>query len=576
MQISTSVIAQVEIDLTHPKRDVRAAWVTYMEIPGRSRSVQQWIWGLRDAGVNVVYFHARAFSDAFYNSNIEPWSDQFNGSQGSDPGFDPLQVALEEAHKFGMELHAWVNPFRSHSTSNLPLADNHIYNKHPEWVMEFDVVIGGKNKKEYIINPGIQEARGYVIDVVKDIISRYDVDGIVYDDYFYPYPDDDGYVMNNTADQAAFEADPRGFTGRSDWRRDNTRKFIKATHDAVLTNNEDQGKQMVFGVSPFGVYKRGVHGISNNNTLDSYNDIYIDPVAWLQDGSIDYLAPQLYWEINSRQQYNILAKWWDNKLSEYGRYHFAGMNTVPVAKGKWSLTEMSNQIKINRSSDNMSTFGQAFYNSSNVQPIEADVVNHLLSDVYKYPSVPPVMTWINDIAPNNVTNVSFDGNTVTWSEPVATDEGIVARKYIIYAFDESDNISVQKNNGTKIIGVTGETSFTVDAMYADKVLAISALDAVNNESLLATEDGALRIEDNEAVVLVNSVYPNPVSDNGLNIELIETDVKINVMSIEGRLVYSGVAHSKIFTVDTQSWNKGMYLVMISTGNQKQVIKVIKE
>ena len=568
-QLSTYITAQVEVDPMHPKRDVRAVWVSYLEIPNRARSVQQWIWGLRDAGVNVVYFHARAFSDAFYNSNIEPWSDEFSGTQGDDPGFDPLQVALEEAHKFGIELHAWVNPFRSHTSFRLPLADNHVYKLHPEWVMEFP------DHNEYIINPGIPEAREYVVDVVKDIIENYDIDGVVFDDYFYPYPDG-GYVMNNAADQDAFDRfNPSNMT-RSNWRRDNTRKFIKVSHDAISANNVAQGKHMTFGVSPFGIYKRGVHGITDNNTLDSYADIYIDPIAWLQDGSVDFLAPQLYWKINSYQEYDILASWWDDKLEQYGRYHFAGMNTVPVSDGSWSATEMSNQIKINRGSENMSTIGQAFYTSSNVQPIEVDVVNHLLSDVYKYPSVPPAMTWINSIAPNNVTDVSFDGSTVSWTSPVATDEGIVARKYIIYAFDESDDISVQKNNGTKIIGVTGMTSFAVDVIYADKVLAISALDAVNNESTLATVDGALRVWENEVVALVNSVYPNPVNDNGLNIELNETDVNISVMSIEGRLVYSCVAHSKTFTVDTQSWNKGIYLVMISSANNQQVVKIIKE
>lgn len=557
-----------ELDPLHPKRDVRSVWFTYQEVEKYKLYLPQMLMAFKSAGINTVYFHTRAFSDAHYQSSYDPWAKAFGSSY---PGYDPLQLMIDESHKLGLELHAWINPLRSHSGARLVKTDGvntHVSESHPDWIMSFP------SYDQFIVNPGIPEAREYVVNVIKDIVSRYDVDGIVYDDYFYPYPEGGVYLMKNSTDQTAYDNDPRGITNRSDWRRDNTRLLIKETYEAIEANNIAQNKSVIFGVSPFGVYRRGAQPISNPYSLDGYNDIYIDPVKWLQEGIIDYLSPQLYWSHTSGQEYDILADWWDNKCGTYGRYHYPSMftslnNTLTVP-----VSESVKQINTNRLITNEHTFGQVFYSASSLLNKNSDaIIPTLLTDLYKYPSVPPAMTWINDVAPNSPTNVSFDGNTISWDAPTATSEGIVARKYIVYAFDQGDDMSVQKNNGTKLIGVTGETSFDVDAAYSGKVLAVSALDAVNNESELATE-GSLGVEND--IVLVNSVYPNPVSDNGLTIKLNETNVNIDIVSIEGRLVYSEEARSNNITIDTQNWNKGMYLVMISTGNQKQVVKVIKE
>ena len=295
---------------------------------------------LKAAGINTVYFQVRAEGDALYDSPYEPWSKYLTGEEGvaPDPYWDPLSFAVEEAHKLGMELHAWLNPYRAMRSipsdytqkeiaaaidesveailgkeydANAPKFkigtterdSMHVANKHPEWIM---VMNAGTNGSIAITDPGLQEVRDYVTMIIMDIVSRYDVDGIHFDDYFYPYPPNHmgANSANNALDDSSFALQPRGFTSKDDWRRDNVEIFIAQLNDSIKT-----AKPWVkFGVSPFGIHRNGVpFGISG---LDAYTTLYIDALKWAENGDVDYLLPQLYWQFGGGQDFAKLADWW--------------------------------------------------------------------------------------------------------------------------------------------------------------------------------------------------------------------------------------------------------------------------
>ena len=281
-----------------PKREFRGAWlatVANLDWPVRGDTPQNQknqlislFDGMSAAGINAVIFQVRPECDALYASPYEPWSYALTGSQGSAPSpfYDPLQFAVDEAHRRGMELHAWFNPYRAErSVDSYALAGNHVVVQHADWILTF--AASGTTAPLKILNPGIPEVREFVARVVADIVRRYDVDGIHADDYFYPYPPQ---AITNQ-DDATFAAYPRGFTNRGDWRRDNVNLLMKLVRDSIAAIKP----WVKFGMSPFGIWKNGVPpGITG---LDAYSVIYGDAIAWLHDRSVDYLTPQLYWRI---------------------------------------------------------------------------------------------------------------------------------------------------------------------------------------------------------------------------------------------------------------------------------------
>jgi uncharacterized lipoprotein YddW (UPF0748 family) len=294
-----------------PKREFRGAWiatVTNLDWPtSRSSTTAEQqdqlitiLNSLKAAGINAVVFQVRTECDALYNSSIDPWSYWLTGAQGTapNPPYDPLEFAVAEAHKRGMEIHAWFNPYRAvrNVSGAYTQAANHVSVIHPDWMLYFP---GGNQK---IVNPGLPQVRGYVASVVADIVRRYDVDGVHADDYFYPYPASPFPGITNE-DTAAFSAYPNGFTNIKDWRRDNVNRLLQQIHDSIQVIKP----HVKFGMSPFGIWRNGVPpGIFG---LDAYDQIYADAIAWLHDQSIDYLTPQLYWAFGGGTDYGLLQDW---------------------------------------------------------------------------------------------------------------------------------------------------------------------------------------------------------------------------------------------------------------------------
>ena len=303
-------------------------------------------------GMNAVIVQIRPAADAFYPSTLEPWSQWLTGIQGQAPNpyYDPLAFMLVETHKRGMEFHAWLNPYRAvFSIKNANITSMHVTRQHPDWFIAF-------GDKKYF-DPGNKEAQKFVINVVKDIVTRYKIDAIHMDDYFYPYrisgkdfPDDKMYKING-----------RGMN-KDDWRRSNTDSIILNISKTIKQVN----KKCRFGISPFGVWRNASVDPKGSNTKagqTNYDDLYADILLWLRLGWIDYVAPQLYWEIDHKLcDYNILADWW--AANSYGKDCYVGIGIYRAGtNAAWKdKTQIPRQIKKLRSLRNLN--GMIFYNST--------------------------------------------------------------------------------------------------------------------------------------------------------------------------------------------------------------------
>jgi uncharacterized lipoprotein YddW (UPF0748 family) len=247
------------------------------------------------SGLNALMVQVRPESDALYSSRIEPWSRYLTGRQGAAPGYDPLDYFIRVGHEHGIAIHAWINPYRAAANAGEFRAGNHVSRQLSSAVRRIGNTLW--------LDPGDPTVREHVVNVVRDIIDRYGVAGVILDDYFYPYPSR-GYRNGAFPDQASYSK-YGAHTDRGDWRRENINKLIKALHDTVKSSRPD----ILFGVSPFGIYRKG----SPPNVtveLDQYQDLYADPVAWLRNGWVDYLSPQLYWREKSAQSFSALLEWW--------------------------------------------------------------------------------------------------------------------------------------------------------------------------------------------------------------------------------------------------------------------------
>ena len=261
----------------------------------------------------TIYYHARTMCDAMYDSKYEPWSSYVSSTRGVAPAFDPMAYLVENAHKRGIEVYAWINPYRAKTKGTTALSPIHPYKKNPSLFVEY----GG----QLYFDPGYPESRKYICKIVRDIVSRYDVDAIHVDDYFYPYP------VNGVdfPDNLSFAEYGRGFSNRGDWRRDNVNVLMKELHETIHACKP----WVKFGVSPFGIYrnKRSNPNGSDTNGLQNYDDLYADVLLWVNNGWVDYNIPQIYWEIgHPAADYDKLIRWWARNSS--ARPLFIGQDVV--------------------------------------------------------------------------------------------------------------------------------------------------------------------------------------------------------------------------------------------------------
>ena len=521
--LSLFISISVATSQTSPKRELRATWLsTFLNLDWPStatRSVQQ----VKDSvikmldlqlqtGINAIYFQVRNECDAVYPSSIEPWSASVTGTQGIAPAnnFDPLQFMIDECRKRGIEIHAWFNPYRAVNNyySIGSYASNHVAKTHPEWLLSQGSL--------RILNPGIPAVRDYVLSVVMDVLRRYDVDGIHYDDYFYPYP---GAGGSNTRfnDNATFSTYARGFSNQNDWRRDNINLFIQRSYDSIKTIKP----WVKFGVSPFGIWQnqRSDAAGSATNGLQSYSDVYADTKKWLEQGWVDYVTPQIYWSTGfSTASYSVLVPWWNNNA--YGRHVYVGhavykLNADADRDPNWyNSSQINKQIRLNRTYSNIqgSTFFRSQYFSSNPLKFRDSLTEHL----YATPALLPTMPWRDNVAPEPVKNVTatIRNNHVqlNWSAAVAVNNELnKTRQFVVYRFNSP---AIDLNNADAIQLITGNAQTTTytdsNLIPAEYYYVVTALDRFHNESEPGTVVKASFIPITQVIVTPPEPVTNPV------------------------------------------------------------------
>lgn len=333
---------------------------------------------LKEANFNAVVFQARPSGDALYQSSLEPWSYFLTGQIGKSPSpfYDPLEFWISEAHKRGMELHVWLNPYRAHHSSGGAVTSKSIVHQMPESIHRL------KNGM-YWMDPSDQQVQNHTSRVIKDLVKRYDIDAIHIDDYFYPYRDYNGGKDFPDAKTWKAYQNEGGTLSRADWRRTNVNKFIKRIHDEIKAE-----KPFVkFGISPFGIWKPGYpKGITGSS---QYDELFADAKLWLNEGWCDYFAPQLYWKEGGVQSFSALLKWWNDE--NYKNIHlWAGLNTIGV-KSSDRPAEIVGQIRTTRSLLGNKA-GEIHYSMDGIS--KSPAMLSALKDVYKEKALVPVSPWL--------------------------------------------------------------------------------------------------------------------------------------------------------------------------------------
>ncbi|MDR3340223.1 MAG: family 10 glycosylhydrolase [Candidatus Symbiothrix sp.] len=468
-----------------PKRDVRATWLstvwrldwptaTVPAATGNNEAARETVRNAQKSGLltilnklqaanfNTVFFQVRGMSDAFYNSQYEPWSAYLSSIRGDDPGWDPLAYIIEEAHTRGIEVHAWLNPYRystsAESHGNLP---NDYAALHPDWLLDY----GSYTK---ILNPGMPEVRQRICDVVEDIITHYDVDGVIFDDYFYV----EG--ISDALDNAQYQVyNPLGLS-RADWRRDNVNRMVR---DVQVRINSLK-PYLTFGIGPAGVAASDAsvaakYGVDKSPVGSDwqYNGIYSDPLAWLSDGSIDYISPQLYWAIGSGTDYSKLSPWWAKIANRFGRHYYSS-NTSSYSN---ATTELPAEVQVNRDADLNGTTGAVFFRTNN---LTQTALNALKANSYQHPALRAAYGWKTAPTQTLVDNLALSGQNLTWNY---TDNNV---RYCIYALPNANRDDADAFTSSKYLqGIAYSKSYTLPAEVnaSTHKIAVAVYDRYGNE-----------------------------------------------------------------------------------------------
>jgi uncharacterized lipoprotein YddW (UPF0748 family) len=499
----TGCVAQsteTEIPLP-PKREFRAVWIATVDNidwpssktmpPDQQRTEFS---GLLDfhkrVGMNAVFVQVRAAGDAFYAKSPEPWSEWLTGKQGRrpEPFWDPLEFMIKEAHQRGLEFHAWLNLNRLVHKSSTSVSTENLSHTHPEWIISYD---GYK-----LFDFGIPEVRDFITQVTVNVAKNYDVDGIHFDDYFYPYAVPGQIVQ----DDATFRKYGEGFTNKADWRRNNINLLVKQIHDAL----EEVNPKLKFGISPCGVWRnKGTdpEGSKTYGALASYDDLFADSRKWIKEGWIDYIAPQVYFSSGfGRVPYRNLVDWWTD--NSFGRHFYVGMGAYRVGYKERDKTwanpiEIPNQVRYFRGNE---TDGAIFFSSRSLKNNSLGFVDSLRQDLFRYPALVPTMPWKDSIPPLSpkrlkATLMLNNALELFWEKPDPAPDGDGAAYYVIYRFEPDEKATAY--DPRRIIGMCYEGEQFIDKTVQPGqryVYYITSVDRLHNES---RPIGPLRVEVHE-------------------------------------------------------------------------------
>ena len=495
-----STLTLLAITLTlfanEPKHEFRATWlatVTSIDWPTTkakdeaSRLKQQQelidIFDKMKAGnMNACCMQVRSLCDAMYQSSYEPWSEALTGTRGKDPGYDPLAFAIEEAHKRGLELHVWVNPFRATSSGTLP-SDDQLLEHAGEWIIKYN----NGSFKGQIIDPGYPQARAYVIKVLMEIVNNYDVDGILMDDYFYPYG---GTTTEDAASKALYKPDNvvdvnQKYGTDDDWRRSNVDDCMKMLYDSLQATKP----WVRFGMGTFGIWTTqttaaqayGITLPSGITGLDDYDVQACNPVEWVKHGYVDYINPQLYWSRDyAGQDYDVLCKWWAKDVCEHfsnllpngKKVHFcvsqAAYHAYDGYKGyDDGVGEIQDQIDVNRANLSSGYNGSVFYNTT----AYCKMYQELQASHFNHKALMPAMDWKVTEQLSAPENLHVEGNTLKWEHPTA-------ERFTVYAYPMGLDWATAQQTGTYLQDIVYGKEYTLSQIpnWPAMTLAVCSYD----------------------------------------------------------------------------------------------------
>ena len=469
------------------KREVRSVWmatVWALDWPSSTSSTTaqknemvKYLDVLQKNNFNAIYFQVRTMSDAFYKSSYEPWSSYLTGTRGKDPGWDPLAFVVEECHKRGMECHAWVNPYRFSTGSNWSTAQDQAL-KSAGMLLEYTKSDG---KTTTILNPGLESVRKRIVDVCKEIISNYDVDGLVFDDYFYP----EGIPVTSSAgDYDLWQKSGASMTF-GDWRRNNVNQMVADVYKMV----QQQKPYVRFGISPAGAACTSAavaakHGIDRCPVASDwqYDGIFSDPVAWLEAGTIDYISPQLYWKTNHKTNpFGPMTKWWSYVAKHFGRHHYAShsISFLNSSNTTSDWEEIGKQVQFSRDYTENEAPGAVFYSAAYVTGKKQSGFGEWLQvNKFQNKALTPAIDWKkSDLEKVQVSALNKRATVLSWT-------GVDNVRYSVYAVPESVNVETLDSNipAEYLLGVSYKTTYTMpDDKKSGYNYAVCVLDRYGNE-----------------------------------------------------------------------------------------------
>ena len=495
--LATIVVSTAMAVTPSPKRDFRGAWLSTVwaidwpshrditEEATKSQKVElrNILTNYENCNINACFFQVRGMSDAMYNSKYEPWSQYLTGKRGLAPTYDPFEYVIEEAHKRGIEVHAWINPYRyATSEENYGRLSTDYSTTHPDWLIN----CGGI----HILNPGLPAVREQIVNIVVDILEKYDVDGIVFDDYFYQ-----NGMMDEYDDELYAKYNPDSLE-RGDWRRRQVNLMVQDVYNAIKARKP----WCRFGISPAGVAasskavadKYGITPCPSGSDWQ-YNQIYAEPVQWLVDQSIDYISPQVYWTIGAAADYAKITPWWYMVANQFGRHCYISQSlsslshtkTMPAkmserekaaAATNFYADEISNQIIINHNSAKEGAPGTVFFSSKQIA--KTGFIKTIVRDVYTRKALVPVLTWFKpDEQQGLVTNLKREGQTLTW------DYAVEGQRYGVYAMPKDKRNDVEALTTTLYYqGLTYSPTYVLDdSIAADYAVCVTVIDRYGNE-----------------------------------------------------------------------------------------------
>ena len=577
------------INLNAQEKEFRASWVATVwnidwpttqitkagnatQIAAQKAELVTIIERAKQGNLNAIMLQVRSHGDALYESSFEPWMSSLTGTRGTNPGYDPLAFAIEEAHKRGIELHAWINPYRIGE-----------YNINAPQVKDSWRIGSGSTA---FLDPGNPDVRKFTLDVITEIITKYDIDGIIFDDYFYKSMPDNEYAENETQQNTSnnpYDLDI------NEWRRENVNILVKSVLDSVKTHKP----YLRFGIGPFGIYSTKTRYVYNEDYTsydkitpasgitgqDAYSVLYCDAAAWLKRGYIDYISPQLYWpslssspKYSKGQDYETLCNWWSDLADKYKRPLFTSNDVAQNSGGRFNPpADITNQINVNR--ENNKASGTIFYNNTywqnrggaNTYFDNSDEGYHtyLPEHHFQHIALWPSITWRRAPVAPEITNFTLnkEQNLLSWE---CSKENY---RFAIYCYDTILS-QTQGCKAENLLGITYTTSFNTLAYndcYEGKTWVVKIIDRYGNVYLGAK----LRTEEPKETTLIPTIKADilPIfnTPNGIRIELTQRS-KVAIYNISGQIIYKKTTNGNIDI----NLPKGVYVIEIN----KQVQKVI--